>query len=112
MIVNDEKDIAELFAAGLQTNGFKTATFNDPILAVENIRSNPDQFSLVLVDRSSQQDTDFPNQIKRINNQMKVVLASAFAFNDVEMSNSGYDKVLQLPVTMSELVSTVKEVLG
>ena len=39
-----KKDSATI-AAGLQTNGFNTATFNDPLLAVEKIRSNPDQFS-------------------------------------------------------------------
>jgi hypothetical protein len=43
---------------------------------------------------------------------MKVVLASAFAFGDVELSYSGYDKVLQLQITISKLVSTVIEVLA
>ena len=112
LIVNDDPDIAKLFAAGLEHAGFKTRICNDALSAVDIIRTNPDQFSLVLCDRTSQQDTDFPNQIKRINNQLKVVLVSAFAFNDAEISDSGYNKVLQLPVTMSKLVSTVKEVLG
>ncbi len=112
LIVNDDPDIAELFAAGLENGGFKTIICNDALLAVEKIRSSPDQFSLVLVDRTSQQDTDFPKQVKKINNKMKVVLASAFSFSDVEISHSGYDKVLQLPITISKLVSTVREVLG
>ena len=112
LIVNDDPDIAELFAAGLENGGFKTILCNDALSAVEKIRSSPDQFSLVLVDRTSQQDTDFPKQVKKINNNMKVVLASAFAFRDVEISNSGYDRILQLPITMSKLVSTVREVLG
>jgi len=112
LIVNDDPDIAELFAAGLENGGLKTIICNDALLAVEKIRSSPDQFSLVLVDRTSQQDTDFPKQVKKINNKMKVVLASAFSFSDVEISHSGYDKVLQLPITISKLVSTVREVLG
>jgi DNA-binding NtrC family response regulator len=112
LIVNDDPDIAELFAAGLENGGFKTIICNDALSAVEKIRSRPDKFSLVLVDRTSQQDTDFPKQVKKINNKMKVVLSSAFAFRDVEISKSGYDRILQLPITMSKLVSTVKEVLG
>ncbi len=81
LIVNDDPDIAELFAAGLENGGFKTIICNDALSAVEKIRSSPDQFSLVLVDRTSQQDTDFPKQVKKINNKMKVVLASTYELN-------------------------------
>lgn len=112
LIVNDDQDIAELFAAGLEHDGFKTIICNDALSAVEKMRISPDQFSLVLVDRTSQQDTDFPKQVKKISKKMKVVLTSAFSFSDVEIPNSGYDKVLQLPITISKLVSTVREVLG
>jgi DNA-binding NtrC family response regulator len=112
LIVNDDQDIAELFAAGLEHSGFQTTICDDALSAVEKIRSSPDQFTLVLVDRTSQQETDFPKQVKSINNKMKVVLASAFTFSDVEISNCGYDQVLQLPITISKLVSTVREVLG
>jgi DNA-binding NtrC family response regulator len=112
LIVNDDADIAELFAAALQTGGFKTAVMDDASLAVGKIKDNPDEYSLVLVDLSSQQYSDFPKQVKRINDQIKVLLVSGFAFNDVEISKSPYDRILQLPITMSNLVSTVREVLG
>ena len=42
---------------------------------------------------------------------MKVILASAFAFNETEIAKSDYDMILQLPVTMSKLVTTVRGVL-
>ena len=112
MIVNDNTDIAELFAAGLENAGFQTNVFNDAPSAIEKIRSKPDQFLLVLTDHSSQQNTDFPKQVKGINARIKVVLASGFAFYDAELSESGYDKILQIPVTMSRLISIVKEVLS
>ena len=54
----------------------------------------------------------FPKQVRTINDQIKVVLASGFAIIDVETSKSGYDKIIQLPVTMSELVTIVREVLS
>ena len=60
LIVNDYPDIAELFAARLEHGGFQTTIYNDALSAVEKIRSSPDQFTLVLVDRTGQQDTDFP----------------------------------------------------
>ena len=112
MIVNDDPDIAKLFADGLELAGFRSKICSDSLSAVDIIKTNPNQFSLVIIDGTSQQDTDFLNQIKTINNQLKVVLVSAFAFIDAEISNFDYDKILQLPITMSKLISTMKEVLG
>jgi DNA-binding NtrC family response regulator len=106
LIVNDDTDLAELFAAALNTGGFKTTVTDNASLAMAQIINNPNEYSLVLIDRSSQQDSDFPKQIKRINDQIKVLLVSGFSFTDAEK------EILQLPITMSNLVSTVREVLG
>jgi DNA-binding NtrC family response regulator len=112
LIVNDDTDLAELFAAALNTGGFKTTVTDNASLAMAQIINNPNEYSLVLIDRSSQQDSDFPKQIKRINDQIKVLLVSGFSFTDAEKSKSPYVRILQLPITMSNLVSTVREVLG
>ena len=112
MIVNDDRDIAELFAPALRLESLKVEVTNDVALALEKIKSDSDGFSLIIIDRWSQQELDFPRLVKGINDRIKVVLTSAFIFNDVEISKSGYDKVLPLPVTMSELVNTVREVLS
>ena len=40
------------------------------------------------------------------------MLTSGFNFNTVDIMNEGYDKFLQLPVKLSVLVSTVKEMLN
>ncbi len=111
MIIHDDNDVRDLFAAALQVRGFKTAQIEDARLAIEEIKNNPDEFSLVLVDRSSQEDLEFPKQVKTINDQIKIGLTSAFAFNDAEISTTAYDRILQLPITMSELVSAVREIL-
>jgi DNA-binding NtrC family response regulator len=96
----------------LETGGFKTAVTDNYSLALGKIKDNPDEYSLVLIDRSNEQDSDFPKQVRTINDQIKVLLASGFAFIDVETSKSGYDKIIQLPVTMSELVTIVRDVLS
>jgi DNA-binding NtrC family response regulator len=111
LIVNDDDDIANLFAAALQSDGFKVNVSHNAALALEKIKSNPDEFSLILIDRTSQQELDFPKLVKAISDRMKVILASAFAFNEPEIAKSDYDMILQLPVTMSKLVTTVRGVL-
>ncbi len=111
LIVNDDDDIAKLFAAGLEHEGFKTVTLDNASSAFEKIKTNPDEFSLVLVDHTSQQNGDFAKSVKGVNAQIKVILTSGFAFNDYDTSESGYDKFLRLPITLCKLVSTVREVL-
>lgn len=66
--------------------------------------------------------TDYPNsteseskiakQVKAANENIKVVLISGYNFSAVDVSKDGYDSFLQLPVKLSTLVSTVKEMLG
>ena len=82
------------------------------MIGISQIKSDSDGFSLIIIDRISQQDLDFPRLVKRINDRIKIVLASAFTFNVVEISKSGYDKVILVPITNSELVSIVREVLS
>ena len=39
MIVDDECDIARLFAIGLERNGFVVDVFNDPLSALSNYKA-------------------------------------------------------------------------
>jgi hypothetical protein len=40
-----------------------------------------------------------------------VILISGFDYKAMDLSHSHYDKFVQIPVTLLELLSTVKEVL-
>jgi two-component SAPR family response regulator len=80
-------------------------------LALKQIKSSPNDFALVLIDRTSQ-NGDFAKEVKSISLRMKVILTSAFSFPDINISDSDYDRFLQLPVTMDKLTSTVSEVLA
>ena len=54
----------------------------------------------------------FAREVKAINENIKVVLTSGYNFSATDISNNGYDEFLQLPVKLSTLVSTVKEMLN
>ena len=95
-----------------------TYTFTDPSLALKKIKADPEEFSLVIINYSSQLKNQqkgfgkFATEVKAINKNIKVMLTSGFNFNTVDIMNEGYDKFLQLPVKLSVLVSTVKEMLN
>jgi DNA-binding NtrC family response regulator len=54
MIVNDNADLVNLFNDALELQKIKTYPFTDAALALKIIKSDPDQFSLVLINYASQ----------------------------------------------------------
>ena len=115
MIVNDNRDLIELFKDALELQGIETYTFTDPTLALKKIRADPNQFYLIIINYSSQltgYKGKFAEEVKAINKSVKVVLTSGYNFSTRDISENGYDEFLQLPVKLSTLVSTVKGLLN
>jgi len=118
MIINDNEDLLNLFKDALHREGFETYTFTDPSFALRKIKADPHEFTLVIINYSSQLKNQrkgsgkFGNEVKTINKNIKVMLTSGFDFNTVDLSKEGYDKFIQLPVKLSVLVSAIKELLN
>jgi DNA-binding NtrC family response regulator len=115
MIVNDNADLVKIFKDALVQQGIETYTFSDPTLALKKIKANPDQFFLVIINYASQLKrprVKFAKEVKAINGKIKVGLTSGYNFSGVDLSKEEYDMFLQLPVKLSTLVSTVKEMLS
>ena len=55
---------------------------------------------------------EFGKKVKTINKDIKAVLTSGYNFSATDISNNGYDEFLQLPMKLSTLVSTAKEMLN
>ncbi len=53
----------------------------------------------------------FAREVKAVTKNIKVILTSGYNLSAVDITKDGYDKFLQLPVKLSTLVSTVKEML-
>jgi DNA-binding NtrC family response regulator len=115
MIVNDDTDLLNLFKTALDQEKIETVIFTNPALALEKIKAYPNQFSLVLINYATQlkrSQKRFAKEAKAINNQIRVVLTSGYNLDADDISKDGYDRFIQLPVKLSNLVSTVKEMLA
>jgi len=49
-IVDDEPDSVQLFKDILSTNGYNVAGFTNPLLALEHIQENQEEYDLILSD--------------------------------------------------------------
>lgn len=115
IIINDNTDLLNLFKTALEHEKIDTYGFTNPTLALEKIKSNPNLCSVVVIDYSSQikkSQRKFAREAKAINNQIKIALTSGYNLSQDDILKHGYDRFLQLPVRISDLIFTVKEMLG
>jgi DNA-binding NtrC family response regulator len=80
MIVNDNTDLVELFKIALEHQGFETFTSTDPTLALKKIKTDPNQFYLIIINYASQLKQfrgKLAKEVKAINENIKVVLSES-----------------------------------
>jgi len=114
IIVNDNADLANLFKDALELQKIETYAFTDATLALKKIKSKPEQFSLVLINYASQLNAPkgkFAKEVKALSKNIKIIITSGLDLSAFDISKDGYDKFLLLPVKISTLVSTVKDML-
>ena len=77
MIVDDEQDIARLFAIGLEDNGFIVDVFTDPLSALSNYK--PGHYDLLLLDirMPSMNGFELYQKIKDIDDKAQVCFITA-----------------------------------
>jgi two-component SAPR family response regulator len=115
MIISDDSVLGHRFKAALVENGLDATIFSKPSVGLNELKLSSQKYSLVLIDFTSQvknSTRNFPKQVKDINDKIKIILISGFHFNESYISRQGYDQYLKLPVTMSKLVSLIKETLA
>ena len=111
MLVDDEPDITFSFAIGLEDNGFKVYTFNDPLVALSNFKS--DSYDLLILDIKMPQMTgiDLYKEIRKIDNKVKVCFLTAFDFSYKDLQE--YSKwIIKKPIANDDLVKEVNRIMN
>ena len=118
-MVDDEKDILDLFSEYLTSNGFNTISFDNPINALKYYYQNPNNCSLVITDYKMTQMSgiDLIKKIKEkdTDNKIKTIVISAFIKDNLPYDKSYItmiDKILEKPVYLDRLKNEVKELIS
>ena len=113
MIVDDEHEIARLFAIILQDNGFVVDVFNNPLSALSNYKAG--FYDLLLLDIKMPKMDGFElfQNIKNKDNEAKVCFITAYeeSLNDFRRLFPDLQEVdcfIRKPVEMDNLVEIVK----
>jgi DNA-binding NtrC family response regulator len=115
LVVDDEFDIVNIIKQVLQKQGFTTYAFTDPLLALEHLEANSKSYGLVLADvrMPALNGIELVKKIKSMHPKIKILLMSAFDFNDLEMSkllNSiKIDGYIQKPLSTKQLLNIIEK---
>jgi DNA-binding NtrC family response regulator len=118
LIVDDKYDIASLIKISLEKAGFFISAFTDPIAALEEFRSYPADFDLLISDirMPGMNGYELVQQVKKIKPDVKILLMSAFEYNSSKYFASGHSHLdiagfIEKPVRMRELCTVVFTIL-
>ena len=120
LLVDDEKDILDLFSEYLSSNGFNTISFQNPVEALEYFYQNISNCYLVIADYKMPQISgiDFIKKVREKENtdcKIKTIIISAFIKDNIPYDKSyitTVDKILEKPVYLDRLKKVVQELIS
>jgi len=113
LIIDDDEDISNLFSEFLEKEGFKVKSFIDPFEALEEIEQQPKSYSLIITDirMPGMSGIELVRRICSLNQNIKVIIMSAFELDGNDLTNVGYEKFIGKPVHMRSLVEAIDEIV-
>lgn len=117
-IIDDEKDLLFIYKKALELHGLQVITFDDSLLALNELKSRHKKYCLVIVDIRMPQINGYQliNDIKSIDPLIKIVLMSASDVSELDISSNlnkqiHIDEVMHKPFSLIKLINTVKKIL-
>ena len=111
-VIDDEVDLACLFKEALnQIDGVEVFAFTDPLLALEHIKANHQNYRVVISDYRMHIMTgmELLSKIKDVSPAATRIMMSAFEVQDELFQECNcVDKFLQKPVLMTDLIDQVR----
>ena len=106
IVVDDEHDLVDLFSDALSSNGYNVSDFADPIVALENIKMNPEKYSLLITDfrMNKMNGCELGIKVKELNHNIQVMLITAYDNIDGNVLNFEH---INKPTTIRILLEKV-----
>jgi signal transduction histidine kinase/ActR/RegA family two-component response regulator len=107
LIVDDERDMADMLAIGLERLGYETVGVNDPLEALAAISEDPDAFDVVITDQvmPGLRGLDLIRRIKEIRPAIKAILCTGYSdgANEAVSRAAGADGFFAKPVDARQI---------
>ena len=107
-IVDDDRDLLNMYSEALKMSGYDVSSFTDPILAYEHIKGNPNKYSLVITDDKMPDMSGLflSTKLLEINPNLNVIIISDH-IADLECNYKF--NILKKRVSIFKLISVINE---
>jgi PAS domain S-box-containing protein len=115
LVVDDEAQVLGVASAVLSRNGYNPVVYQDPLLALADLRQRPNHWDLVITDQlmPSMKGTKLAAEIWKLRPDLPIILATGFAGNldETAIHHVGFAGLLQKPFTRDSVLSLTSHVL-
>jgi CheY-like chemotaxis protein len=115
MVVDDDSSVRSSTQQILQDFGYKTSAFSDGKQAFEAFKKQPDQFDLIITDRTMPRMTgdELSKKIYKIRSKMPMIICSGYGQDPFagETAKENKPKYLQKPVDSKALLFWIRTLL-
>ncbi|HKS36858.1 MAG TPA: response regulator [Verrucomicrobiae bacterium] len=114
-VVDDSPDLGEMLEVFLNSAGYPTSVFNDPLVALAALGSSGPQPDLLVSDfhMPGINGLELIHRCRLIHPKLKIIAASAHILEEeLEKYPVQPDRILPKPYTTSELLQTVQALLA
>lgn len=110
VVVDDEPDLVDLFSEALSSYGYEVSAFTDPVVALEDLKKNPNKYSLLITDfgMKKMNGCELGIKVKELNNNIQIILVTAYENIDGNILNFEH---INKPITIQILIEKVKDYL-
>ena len=110
MIIDDDKDITDLFAIYLESNGYNVNAYTNPLEAINNFRKNSHDLIILDLKMPIMDGMTLYHKIKEIDNNVKICFTTADK-NYIQQLQKGIINiekiVLYKPVLLKDLKNKI-----
>ncbi len=115
LLLDDELKEAELYQTILTKQGYQVDIKTDPLSVLNTLGSSPEKYDLLLTDfvLPAMMGDKLANEVKRINRNLPIVVSTGLDESLVQERLNSIDvaAVIQKPITINNLATTIREVL-
>ncbi|HLN20425.1 MAG TPA: ATP-binding protein [Bacteroidales bacterium] len=115
LFVDDEPEIVFLGKKMLENLGYKVTIKSDSLSALEEFKSKPDEYALLVTDQNMPglSGTDLSKKIREIRPNFKVIIITGFADNlsDDLLAQHGISEVILKPMILDDFSKVIRRVL-
>src|SRR5689334_22487439 len=116
LLVEDEENLAAMLMRQVQSYGYRATVHTSSIEALEDFRSRPDEFALMISDNTMPKMTGLAltEEVHRIRPDLPVLLVSGVgsALDPNTLEARGIREVLPKPYNSKDLAETIARILG